>query len=135
KLATLSGKLGRGDLSGSIALKIAGGFKYLLDLKVQNGDVDTLLQEAGKKRVISGKLQGNINIEGAGGLPTMKGNGRLQITDGVLIKMPAQELIAVLLQVTELRQFSFNECLFEFTLADNVMQTPVISLKAAQIQI
>lgn len=136
KLAPLSGKLANGAVSGAITLKLTGGFKYLLDLKVANADVDTLLQEAAvSKRVISGRLQVDAQIEGSGGLPTMKGGGQLQILDGMLIKMPAQDLIAMVLQVPELKHLEFQECRVEFTIADNVMQTPVISLKSPHIQV
>ena len=136
KLSSLSGKLANGNVSGDITLKLTGGFKYLLNLKVVNGDMDTLLQEAAvSKRIISGKLQADAKIEGSGGLPTMKGGGQLQIVDGMLIKVPAQDIIATLLQVPELKQLQFQECRIEFTMADNVMQTPVISLKAPHIQV
>jgi hypothetical protein len=50
-------------------------------------------------------------------------------------KLPAQELVAALLQVTSLHEIDFEECVVEFTLADNILETPVIRLLSPSVQV
>ena len=135
KLSPATGKLAGGDLSCDLTLKLAGGFKYIMNLQTKNSDVATLLKEAGTKDVITGKLQGTTAVEGTGGLPTMTGKGRFEITDGKLMQIPLLGLLATLLQVPELNEIKFNECVLEYTLANSIMETPVIKLSSSGIQI
>ena len=134
-LNPLSGTLAGGTVSGDITLKLADEFKYALRLQVKDGDVDKLLQEAGTRPMLNGKLQATVALEGTGGLPTMAGNGRAEITDGRLGEIPTLNLVAVLLQIPELRDLKFGECVLEFTITNNTMQTPVIRLSAPRVQI
>ena len=135
KLSPAIGKLADGDVTCDLTLKLTGGFKYLLSLQAKNSDVAKLLQEAGVKEVINGKLQGTTTVEGTGGLPTIAGKGRFEITNGRLMQLPLQGVLATLLQVAELREIKFDECVLEYTLANSVMQTPVIKLSSAGIQV
>jgi hypothetical protein len=106
-----------------------------LNLQLKDADMNKLLEEAGQKRVMSGKLQVTANLRGTGGLPTMVGDGRAEITGGTLVQVPLQNMLANLLQVPELREIKFDQCLVEFSLTNNVMQTPVIRLVSPLIQI
>lgn len=134
-LAPLSGKLADGGVSGDIGLKLAGAFQYGVNIKVKDGDMAKLLQEAGTKPILTGKLQADAALTGSGGLPTMAGNGKLEITQGTLAGMPLLETLAALLQINELRNLKFTECLLEFTMANNQMPTPVIRLVSPQVKI
>ncbi len=134
-LTPLTGQLAGGSISGELRLNLAGGFAYAVKLQVKDADVNKLLEEAGTKRVMTGKLQVSTALQGTGGLPTMAGNGRAEIVGGTLTQVPLQNLIANLLQVPELREIKFDECLLEFSLTNNVMQTPVIRLLSPLVQI
>ncbi len=135
KLSPATVKLADGDVTCDLTLKLAEGFKYILNLQTKNSDVAKLLQEAGVKQVITGKLQGTTAVEGTGGLPTITGNGKFEITNGQLMQLPLLGVLATLLQVPELNEIKFDECVLEYTLANSVMQTPVIKLSSSGIQI
>ncbi|HUK84080.1 MAG TPA: AsmA family protein [Verrucomicrobiae bacterium] len=137
KLAPLTGKVADGDITGDAGLTLTGGSKYSVNLQVKNADVVKLIQEAGvAKRVFSsGKLQLSTALTGTGGLATMAGSGKAEITGGQLVDIPVLNLLATLLQISALQNLKFDECRLEYTIANNVMETPVISLKSPQVQI
>jgi len=56
-LAPLSGTLADGAVSGDVGLKLTGGFQYGVNIKVKDGDMGKLLQEAKTKPTLTGKLQ------------------------------------------------------------------------------
>ncbi len=134
KLAPLSGKLADGTLAGDAALV---GSKYVVNLQVKDADVVKLIQEAGVARKVfsSGKLQLTTALTGTGGLETIVGDGRAEITDGQLVDLPVLSVVGALLQVPVLQNLKFDECRLQYTISNNVMQTPVVSLKAPQAQI
>ena len=134
-LSPLSGKCAGGTLSGNVALKLAGGFRYLADLQVQDADLTRLLTESGSKPVMSGRLRLTANVAGSGGLDTIEGKGNAEIVDGRLLGNPVMNLLASLLQAPELRDLQFQECRLEFQIATNVMLTPVIRLTSPHVQI
>jgi hypothetical protein len=135
KLAPLSGKLAEGAVTGDAALQLKPAFKYAMNLQVKDSDVAKLLAEAGTKQVMHGKLAATASLEGTGGLPTMAGSGRAEIKDGQLMEIPILNLLATLLQVPELRDLKFTECLLEFSITNNTMPTPVIRVASSQVQI
>jgi hypothetical protein len=96
-----------------------------------------LIQEAGvAKRVFSsGKLQLTTALTGTGGLETIVGTGKAEITGGQLVDIPVLTLMGSLLQVPVLQNLKFDECVLEYVISNNVMQTPVINLKSPQVQI
>ncbi len=134
KLAPLSGTIAGGEIAGDAALI---GSKYVVNLQVKDADVVRLIQEAGvaKKVFSSGKLQLTTALAGTGGLETIVGDGRAEITGGQLVDIPVLTLVGALLQVPVLQNLKFDECRLEYTISNNVMQTPVVSLKAPQAQI
>ena len=134
-LSPLSGRLAGGSVSGDMRLKLQGGFAYGLNLTLKDADVNKLLEEAGTKKVMSGKLQVIANLQGTGGLPTMTGSGKAEIVGGTLTQVPLQNTLASLLQVPALREIKFDQCVMEFALANNVMQTPTIILKSPLVQV
>ncbi|HUI06315.1 MAG TPA: AsmA-like C-terminal region-containing protein [Verrucomicrobiae bacterium] len=135
KLAPLSGKIADGTVTGDATLELLPAFKYAANVQVAGGDVAKLLAEAGRKQVITGKLEMAVSLEGTGGLPTIAGHGHAKITDGQLMQFPVLNLVASLLQIDELRNLKFSECSVEFVVTNNVMETPAIRLVSPQVQI
>jgi uncharacterized protein involved in outer membrane biogenesis len=134
KLAPLSGKVADGALAGDAGLV---GSKYVVNLQIKDADVVKLIQEAGVAKPVfsSGKLQLNTALSGTGGLETIIGDGKAEITGGQLVGVPVLTLVGALLQVPVLQNLKFDECRLEYTISNNVMQTPLISLKSPQAQI
>jgi hypothetical protein len=137
RVSPLTGNVANGEVTGDASLELAGKAEYRLNLQIANADVDVMQQEAGVHRrvFVGGKLQAKAKIAGTGGLPTIAGAGKLQIVGGKLGQLPLQELIAMLLQVPELREIAFDQCVMEFSLTNNVMFTPVIRVSSSQVQI
>ncbi len=135
-LAPLTGKLAGGAVTGDMTLHLKGGARYTLNLRVADSDMEKLLAEAGvAKKIISGKLRALAAVEGTGGLPTIKGNGSMEVVGGTLEKVPLQDVLAIALGLPELRQIEFTECRVEFTIADNVMRTTAVRVAAPHVQI
>ncbi len=135
KLAPLSGQLADGTLAGDVVVNFGDGLKYSVNLQVKDADVAKLLQEANTKPVMSGKLTATTALAGTGGLPTIVGNGHAQIDGGQLMDIPIMNELAVVLQMDALRNLKFSECLLEFSISNNVMETPVIRLISPELQI
>jgi hypothetical protein len=135
QLAPLSGKLAGGTVSGDIAVNVVGDLQFTVNLQVKDTDIDTLLQEAHTKRVISGKLQATVALNGTGGLSTMIGSGRAEVVGGKLADIPLLNQLSFLLQVPALNDLKFDECRVEFSMSNNVMQTPVIRVISSEVQI
>jgi len=135
KLAPLSGNLADGTLAGDVAVKFSDGLTYNVNLQVKNADVAKLLEEAKTKPVMSGKLMATTTLAGTGGLPTIVGNGRMEIDGGQLTQIPILNLLATILQMDALRNLKFSECVMEYSISNNVMQTPVIRIISPELQI
>jgi len=135
RLAPVRGTLAGGDLSGEVVLKLAGGFKYIVHIAVKDGSMETLLKEAGAKPIMTGKLQATCELEGTGGLPTLVGKGQLAVSDGLLVQLPLQNVLATLLQVAALKEIRFHTCTVDYALAHNTLKTPRIKLLGPRLQI
>ncbi len=135
KISPVGGSLAGGEFSGDIILNTTPEFQYLLDIQLQGADVNTLLREAGVDLEIQGRLQASVRVEGHGGLPTMAGQGQASVAGGRVSQLPAQELVASLLQMPALGEIDFEECVMEFTLADNVLETSVIRLLSPLVEV
>jgi hypothetical protein len=133
RLAPIRGKLAGGDVTGDLKLDLQAA-RYAMTLEVKGAQVDTLLKESGSSRAMTGSLQAKASFEGTGGLPTMKGRGQADVTGCQLTKAPVMTLLAGVLQLPELANPSFDDCRMEFTLGGNRLQTPVLSLKGAAVQ-
>jgi uncharacterized protein involved in outer membrane biogenesis len=134
-LPSLSGKLAGGTVSGAVAADVMGGLKYAVNLQIKDTDMETLLQEARTRRVMNGKLQATVALEGTGGLSTMVGNGEAEIVGGKPAEIPLLNQLSFLLQVPALKDPKFTECRVEFSMSNNVMQTPVIRLISPEVQL
>lgn len=135
KLVSLSGTVADGKISGDVTADIGGSLKYVVNLRVKDSDIAKFLQEAGKKAALTGKASASVSLQGTGGVPTIIGNGRAEIANGKLMEIPLLNVLATLLQIDALRDLNFSECLLEFSISNNVMQTPVIRLTSPQVQI
>jgi uncharacterized protein involved in outer membrane biogenesis len=80
KLAPLKAKLAGGDAGGDIAVNLKPSMKYVTHLEVKGADIKTLIAEAKSAGGIEGKLQAKATFEGTGGMETMKGKGKAEIT-------------------------------------------------------
>ena len=135
KLAPLSGKIADGTITGDATLELSPAFGYAANVQVKDADMAKLLSDAGTKQVLNGKLELTTSLKGTGGLATMAGNGRAEIKNGRLMTIPVMNLLATLLQVPELRELQFSECVLEYSITNNTLQTPVIRVTSPQIQI
>ena len=135
KLAPLTGKLADGAITGDATLELSPAFEFAANVQVKDTDVAKLLTDAGTRPVLNGKLQLTTSLKGTGGLATMAGNGRAEIKNGRLTTIPILSLLATLLQVPELREIQFTQCLLEFSITNNTLQTPVIRLVGPEVQV
>jgi uncharacterized protein involved in outer membrane biogenesis len=137
KLAPLTGAVADGAVTGDAALSLAGDSRYTVNLQVKDAAVTTLLKEAGVAKAVftSGKLQLTTALTGTGGLETIGGTGKAEVTGGQLVEIPILNLLATLLQTSALRNLAFDEFVLEYVITNNVMQTPVIRVVSPQVQI
>lgn len=134
-LSSLHGELAGGTISGDVSVNYATGLLYAVNVALTNSDVARLLQDAGARQVVSGKLNVATSLTGTGGVPTVVGSGRVQLDHGKLMEIPLLDLLGLLLQIDVLRDLSFDQCLVEYSISNNVMQTPVIRVTSPQVQI
>jgi len=59
----------------------------------------------------------------------------MEIDGGQLTQIPILNLLATLLQMDALRNLKFSECVMEYSISNNVMQTPVIRIISPELQI
>ena len=136
KLAPLSGGLAGGELTGDLAVLLAGGPHYTANLQLRNVDVPALLREARARRhFMSGRLQGRARLEGAGGLATLVGQGHVEIQGGQVVDVPILQTIALLLQLPSLINLKLDECSVDWTLAQEVLRTPTLRLLSRDVRI
>jgi len=134
-LSGLRGELAGGTISGNVSVKYATGLLYAVSVQLTNSDVAQLLQDAGSKPAVSGKLTITTSLTGTGGVPTIVGSGRVEVDNGKLMEIPLLNALATVLQIDALNDLSFSQCLLEYSLSNNVLQTPVIRLTSPQVQI
>jgi hypothetical protein len=135
KLSSLEGQLADGKISGDVTVNYSTGLEYSVNVQLKDSDVAKLLQQAGAKPVTTGKLNVMTALQGNGGLPTIVGTGRVEIVNGKFMEVPLLNLLTTILQVDALRNLDFTQLLVEFSISNNVMQTPVIRLVAPRVQI
>lgn len=135
KLAPIRAKAAGGDVSGTVTVRLKGGFRYVADVQVKGASVQTLLQEAKSAAGVTGTLEAKATFEGTGGLPTLKGRGQGRVTDCRIEKAKVMALLSTALQVPELANPEFDECRVEFTTAGSRVQMPVVSLKGDAMQL
>ncbi len=135
RLDPLTGRCAGGRITGLIAYQLQGGSRYTVDLQVSNAEVATLLREAGAPAGMTGKLHATTTLAGMAGIETINGQGRAEVVDGQLSGIPFLALVGGLLQIPDLREIRFSECLLEFTIGDNQLRTTVIRLIAPRLEL
>jgi uncharacterized protein involved in outer membrane biogenesis len=134
-LQSLRGELAGGTISGDVSVNYGTGLEYTVSVQLTNSDVAKLLQDAGSKPTVSGKLTVVASLTGTGGVPTIVGSGRVEIDDGQFKENPILDSLGLVLQLDVLRDLKFSQCLIEYSISNNVLQTPVVRLISPQVQI
>lgn len=129
--ATLAG----GDVRGDARVRLQGGFRFDANLKLEGARLQQLLAEAKATQAMSGTVAAEATVEGAGGVETLKGKGRIEVDDCRATRVPLMSLLAAVLRVPELAQPDFDECRATFTLGDGRLVTPSVSLKGPSVQL
>ena len=134
-LPSLRGELAGGAISGNVSVNFATGLLYAANVQLTNCNVAKLMQDAGAKETMSGTLNVSAALTGKGGVPTLIGNGRVEIDNGQFQGNPILDLLGTVLQVDVLRDLSFDQCLIEYSISNNVLQTPVIRIASPRVKI
>jgi uncharacterized protein involved in outer membrane biogenesis len=135
KLTSLRGELAGGTISGDVSVDYAMGMLYAVNVALTNSDVVKLLQDAGSKPTVTGKLNITTSLTGSGGVPTIVGSGRVEVDNGQLKENPILNSLGMVLQLDVLRDLSFSQCLIEYSISNNLLNTSVIRLTSPQLQI
>jgi hypothetical protein len=134
-LAPLRGEVAGGDVGGDLALHLRGGLRYTTNLDVKGASVERLLEEGRLPRAMTGTLHAKAAFEGTGGMPTLKGRGRAEVTSCRVSESKVLKGLALALQVPELANPDFDQCVVEFQLAGGRLDTPNLALKGASVQL
>jgi uncharacterized protein involved in outer membrane biogenesis len=135
KLSPIRARLAEGEVTGDVTANLKNGFRFSANLDVKRAQLKKLLEEAKSKSSVSGTLVAHASFQGSGGLATMKGKGRLEVTECKVQNAAVLGVVAAALRMPSLASPDFDQCLVEFTMAGSRIQTPVISLKGKQLQI
>ena len=135
KLSPIRARLAEGDVTGDVTVNLKDGFRYSANLDVKGAHLKKLLEEAKSKPSVTGTLVARASFQGSGGLPTMKGKGRLEVTECKVHNAAVLGVVSAALRMPALANPDFDQCLVEFTMAGSRLQMPVVSLKGKQIQI
>lgn len=134
-LPTVFGKVADGSLSGEVTFKTAPEFSFTVDLELEDADFSRLLEDVQIKLGMTGRLQARIQASGNSELAAMTGEGKAKLFQGRVSGLPAQDFVAGLLQVPALKEIEFEEVVLEYSLADNVLNTPVIRMISPLVQV
>jgi uncharacterized protein involved in outer membrane biogenesis len=134
KLAPISAKLAKGEAKAELELRLKD-FRYEMSLEVKGADVETLMAEAKAGAGVSGTLVSKADFEGTGGMATIKGKGRAAIRQCRLSNVKVLALLAALIQVPELANPDFEQCVIDFRVRGYRVVTPLIDFKGSALQI
>jgi hypothetical protein len=134
-LAPIRGRLADGNVSGDVKVDLRGGFRFTSHLEAKNVAVATLLDEAHMRPTASGRLKTKASFEGSGGLPTITGGGQAAIDDCKLKDVKVLLLLSKVLNIPEVANPDFDQCLIDYRLASSRLRTPRLLLTGKQIQL
>jgi hypothetical protein len=134
QLSPIEGQVAGGTATGEMTTHLEDGFRYEGKLDLAGVSVKTLLQEAQSNLRVSGTLRGNLSFEGTGPMSTLKANGGAQVDDCRVEDSKMLALLSGVLKVPELANPEFEDCRIEYSLARNVLSTPVVSLKGEAME-
>jgi hypothetical protein len=135
ELSPIEARVAGGTATGEVTAHLKEGFRYEGRLDLGGVSVKTLLQEAQSNLRVTGTLQGTLSFEGTGPMSTLKANGQAEIVDCRVEDSKMLALLSTVLKVEELANPEFEDCRVEYSLANNVVSTPVVSLKGQAMQL
>jgi uncharacterized protein involved in outer membrane biogenesis len=134
-LAPVRATLAGGELGGSASVRLQKGFRFAAQLTLKGAQLQKLLDEARATQRMSGRVTGDAEVEGSGGLATLKGKGHIQVADCQVASSPLMTLLSTVLRVPELAHPDFEECRATFTFGEGRLVTPSLSLKGPSLQL
>jgi uncharacterized protein involved in outer membrane biogenesis len=134
-LSPIRAEVAGGSLSGDLDVELKGGLHYISHISLKGASVKKLLEEAKSAAVVSGTLQAQARFDGAGGLPTMHGEGSAEIGSCRAENSRVLALLASVLQVPELAHPDFESCKLDFKQAGSRFSTPVVSLTGDAVRL
>jgi hypothetical protein len=135
QLSPIEGQLAGGKATGEMTAHLQDGFRYEGTLDLTGVSVRTLLQEAQSNLRVAGTLRGAMSFEGTGPMSTLKANGHAEVDDCRVEDSKMLALLSTALKVPELASPDFEDCRIEYSLANNQLSTPVVSLKGPAIEV
>jgi uncharacterized protein involved in outer membrane biogenesis len=131
-LSPLRGQLAEGELGGQVTVTLAGATRYTVAIDLKNARSEALMAALGG-RSMSGRLQAQARL--AGTAEGLTGQGRAEIRDGRLYGFPVLGAVAAALDLPHLRDLRFQEGAIDFTLAGDVLRTPVVRFVSGDVRI
>jgi len=116
-----------GKLRGQAVFALTNSVDYRFDFNAERCDVQAMLTAVHpeKKSRVTGTLSGRMNLSGQGSdLGTLRGNGNLEITDGVLWEAPLFGIFSQILGNTKATNAKAT-----FTIADQAVVTDDLEIK------
>jgi hypothetical protein len=134
-LAPLQGTLAKGTVRGDVRVRLSDSFRFAANVTVEGAQLQKLLEEARATQSASGRLSARATVEGTGGVATLKGEGRAQVSNCAIANAPLLTLLSTVLRVPELAHPELDECLADFTLGNGRLTTPSVRLKGRSMQL
>ncbi len=134
-LAPIRGELAGGHVSGDVKVNLKDGFRFTTRLDVKDAEVEKLLEEAHMPPSASGRLEATAALEGSGGLPTIRGGGKAEIKDCKVKDAQVLLLLSKVLNVPEVANPDFDQCLIDYSLASSRLRTPRVLFTGKEIQL
>jgi hypothetical protein len=131
-LAPVSGQLADGVLGGEATVQLAGPGRYRVRLELRDARAETFLAALGSRN-LTGRLQAMATFTGTA--EGASGEGHAEIRDGQLVDFPVLGSVAAALNLPLLRDLRFDEGAIDFTLAGDVLRTPVVRFIARDVKI
>jgi uncharacterized protein involved in outer membrane biogenesis len=135
RLDPVSARLAGGPVKGRLRLDLLPEMRWSMDFEVEGAEVETLLQEAGAKPSLAGRLRASASFHGTAGMATAKGKGQARIESCRASGQAVFLALAALLQLPELGSPRFDDCRLEFELGGGVARTTVLSFKGPGVDL
>jgi hypothetical protein len=131
-LKPLRGQLAEGALSGQVTVHLAEAPRYAVSLDLTDARTEALMAALGS-RSLSGRLGAQASFTGTA--EGVTGQGHAEIRDGRLHDLPVLGAVAAALDLPHLRNLRFQEGAIDFTLAGDVLRTPVVRFVSGDVRI
>jgi hypothetical protein len=131
-LKPLRGQLAEGALSGQVTVHLGEAPRYAVSLDLTDARTEALMAALGS-RSLSGRLGAQASFTGTA--EGVTGQGHAEIRDGRLHDLPVLGAVAAALDLPHLRNLRFQEGAIDFTLAGDVLRTPVVRFVSGDVRI